>query len=272
MESFLSSSKQNKIIQKINKLYFQLKVLYENRYCNQDDFSILVCGGMNNNYRYQKSVFKLNGSEFEYKHYALMPYARKICKTAVINSELFVLGGYTKNYTYDKSFRKFCIKNKTWSLKTQQYLNDNRFCLCSFKKNLYIVNETSFFLYNLKNDQWTQKAKMNQTRNYAACTVFEGKIVVTGGVSLKSVEAYDYYENKWNYLSDMIKKRYHHSSVSMGNKMFVVGGGENTDELAGEVFDSFSRKFTYISYATIKGINQYKSEALCVCNKIIVFF
>ena len=82
-----------------------------------------------------------------------MPYERRDCKTAVINSELFVFGGYSKNNTYDKSIRKLCIKNKTWSLKTQLYLNDNKFCLCSFKKNLYVINGTGFSLYNLKNDQ-----------------------------------------------------------------------------------------------------------------------
>ena len=40
-----------------------------------------------------------------------------------------------------------------------------------------------------------------------ACTVFEGKIVVSGDINsnvLKSVEAYDYYENKWTNLTNMI--------------------------------------------------------------------
>ena len=39
---------------------------------------------------------------------------------------------------------------------------------------------------------------MKQYRDFAACTAFEGKIVVTGGTDkrykLNSVEAYDYYE------------------------------------------------------------------------------
>ena len=113
---------------------------------------------------------------------------------------------------------------------------------------------------------------MNRTRIFSACTVFEGKIVVTGGLTTKSVEAYDYYENKWTYLPDMIVKRYHHSSVSMGNKIFVIGGGRFSNELACKVFDSFSRKFRYISSSTIKRINQFSSEAVCVGNEIINFF
>ena len=86
---------------------------------------------------------------------------------------------------------------------------------------------------------------MKQYRDFAACTVFEGKIVVTGGTDnrykLNSVEAYDYYENKLTYLPEMIERRYYHASVSMGNKMFVIGG-EKTPSC--EAFDCLSRKFT----------------------------
>ena len=38
------------------------------------------------------------------------------------------------------------------------------------------------------------------------------------------------------------------------------------------MFDSFARKFTYISYVTIKRLNQYKPEAKCVGDKIVGFF
>ena len=33
------------------------KVLYENRYCNQEGFSILVCGGEDRKYNLKKRVF-----------------------------------------------------------------------------------------------------------------------------------------------------------------------------------------------------------------------
>ena len=38
-------------------LDFPPKVLYENRYCNQDDYSVLICGGWNRS-DVLKSVFK----------------------------------------------------------------------------------------------------------------------------------------------------------------------------------------------------------------------
>ena len=84
---------------------------------------------------------------------------------------------------------------------------------------------------------------LNVARFDASCTVLEGKIVVTGGVSnyfsLKSVEAYDYYEDKWTCLPDIIEERCDHAAVSIGYKMFVIGGQLTT---SCEVFNSFYKK------------------------------
>ena len=52
------------------------------------------------------------------------------------------------------------------------------------------------------------------------------------------------------YLPEMINERRHHGSVSVGNKMFMIGGRRNT---TCEVFDSISRKFTGIN--KINGVN-----------------
>ena len=93
----MSSSKPKETMQERKSFNFPPKFLYENRCCNQDDFSVLVCGGRSRLYRNWKSLFKLNGSNLEYKHYTLMPHERNKCKTAVINSELFVLCGFSKD-------------------------------------------------------------------------------------------------------------------------------------------------------------------------------
>ena len=107
----------------------------------------------------------------------------------------------------------------------------------------------------------------------AACTVFEGKIVVTVGDNdwdeLQSVEAYDYYENEWTYLRDMIEERSFHSTVSMGNKIFVIGGYET---LGCEIFDSCSRMFTIMtSNLKTYAIKEWYFEAFCIGNSIVVY-
>ena len=108
---------------------------------------------------------------------------------------------------------------------------------------------------------------MNKRRKAASCTVFEGKIVVSGGFSLNTVESYDFYANKWTYLPSMIEYRSFHASVSMGNKLFVIGGYEIS---SCEVFNIVSRKFCSIK--TVKAFfNKMNFQAVCIRNEIVVF-
>ena len=58
-----------------------------------------------------------------------MPYPRKYCKTVVINSNLFVFGGYYKNSKNNDTLIRYGNKTKTWSSKAQLRLNDNYFCV-----------------------------------------------------------------------------------------------------------------------------------------------
>ena len=60
-------------IQKRKISDFPPKILYENRYCKQDDFSILACGGKDRNKTVVNKVFKLDGLELKCKEYTLMP-------------------------------------------------------------------------------------------------------------------------------------------------------------------------------------------------------
>ena len=106
---------------------------------------------------------------------------------------------------------------------------------------------------------------MKNHRRDAGCTVFEGKIVVSGGFyNLKSVEAYDYYENKWNHFPDMIQGKDSHGSVSLGNKFFVIG-------YTSEVFDSLSRVFTEIKKINNKSYTLRRTVLVGIDYKIIVF-
>ena len=219
--------------------------MYENRYCNQDDFSVLICGGKNKSDIVVDTVYKLDGPEFSCEKYTSLPTLLNGSKIAVVNSDLFVVSGYC--------VRKFCSKTNTWKCKWQSNTVVKNCSICSFKQNIYVIKyDGSCFYYNFELNKQSKLADMNLSRWFAACTVFEGKIVVTGGFS-KSVEAYDHYEYEWAYLPDMIEEIEFNASVSMGNKMYVIGGMSTTNC---EIFDSFSRKFTFIK----PDIPNYKSS------------
>ena len=75
--------------------------------------------------------------------------------------------------------------------------------------------------------------------------------------------------NNWTYLPDMIEKRFDHAAVSMGNKMFVISGEHY---FSCEVFDSTSRKFTYIKkMLACASFERNVVRAVIIGHKIIVF-
>ena len=91
---------------------------------------------------------------------------------------------------------------------------------------------------------------------------------MSGGIDEKSVEAYDYYENKWTYLPNMIEERYDHASVSISSKLFVIGG---YDSSSCEIFDIFERKFCYIKTSLELGRYTDYVQAVCIGTEVIVF-
>ena len=264
------------------KMFNVPNVLYENRYCTQDDFSILICGG--NTYEENKlktlsDVYILEPPKLESSEFPSMLETRYWCETAVINSDIVVVGGRTNSGSYLHSIELFSSKNRIWCKKSDLLDNRLNFCVSSFKQNLFIIGGEihrnnyvkylrSCLVYNMKCDQWSLIADMNKERSGAACTVYEGKIVVSGACISKSVEGFDYYENKWTYLPNMIEERDFHASLSMGNKLFVVGGGYSSTF---EVFDSYSSKFSCIHTSPYLIKNMGRFQAVCRNNQIIVF-
>ena len=71
----------------------------------------------------------------------------------------------------------------------------------------------------------------------------------------------------------MLSKRKNHTAISIGNKMFIIGGNTNSLEVLNnfEVFDSITRKFTYINVSPkwTKYLNP--NEIVCVGYNIYFF-
>ena len=262
------------------------KVLYENRYCNQEGFSILVCGGKDKNGKVTNEVLELEIPSFNEKIFSSI--VEPLCYSDLVNIKSDIIA-FNNRLELDKSSDDSIVpveiysdKTKTW---TNQFINtEEKYCynVSSYMGKLYLIGGyinnsdkslSSCYTYKINSNKWNKIASLKVARNWAACTIFEGKIVVTGGMNnwnkLKSIEAYDYHENKWTYLPDMIEERYLHAVVSMGNKMFIIGGYYIT---SCEVFDSYTRKYTNI-YSKIKvsDIKEWCFYAYSFGKNIVVF-
>ena len=85
---------------------------------------------------------------------------------------------------------------------------------------------------------------MKEARVGAVCAVYEGRIVVTGGVNydrvvLNTGEAYSHVTDTWTPKPSMTKGRRNHSLVAMGNKLYVIGSLKEPFEM----YDSTCKSF-----------------------------
>ena len=142
--------------------------------------------------------------------------------------------------------------------------------------NIEQVRLNSCLMFNPTDCSWKEVAEMNQSRYYASSTVFEGKIVVSGGINnefLTTVEAYDHVANTWTNMPEMVEERYHHKSVAVKNKLFMVGGNNKTCE----VYDSISKKFVLLKSPDYRFINyndysfMFPKAAFSIGSKFHVF-
>ena len=106
----------------------------------------------------------------------------------------------------------------------------------------------------------------------AACTVFEGRVVVSGGSndngSLRTVEAYDHVADKWSYMPSMVNGSCGHNMIAISNKLFAIGCGRNLNIC--EVYDTICKNFVVLSsFPTFFG--RFHRTSISFGRKIMVF-
>ena len=253
------------------------------RYCNQTNFNILVCGGRNIHLeKYSNGVKLLNSNNlYECKNFPHMKEARCNFAAVCIKGEVYVFGGNN-----GKKVEKYSQGTKNWEYVTDMIDGRKYFCACSLMDNVYIfgglmgeiLNDghelATCFELNTKCLKWKKLSRMNNASMFSACSVFEGRIVVSGGSynfgRFKTVKAYDHVGNTWENMPNMINARDGHKSVAVKNKLFIVGGLFIHDC---EVFDSTTNKFTLLKQPTkASGFNLFEPhKVIAIGSKIFVF-
>ena len=252
--------------------------LYKARYCAQEDINLIVC---------KDGIIKVLEPPLNLRNFTS---GKPVCTLLKTNRDSKLVVSGSNFYLFDESERKSSFVKYSKSDKNLKVFppildERSRFCVFSFMQKIVVIDgcknkETvsSCMAYNIKTNKWASIASMNESRDDTSCTVFKGKLVVTGGYNskgfnrfLKSVEAYCFHENKWTQLPDMLQKRSDHGTVSIGNKMFVISRYLSN---SCEVFDSITNKFTFLkTNPHVKNIDFYslKTFAITVGFKIYVF-
>ena len=286
-----------------NKKEFPTQQLsISSRFCNQNNFNILFCGGstVRNGIRNVFSdVLSIDANCIDdVKTLPPMTIARENSKAFCIKGEIYVFGGVDGNGNRIISVDKYSPVTNNWQTIGDIYDDRTGFCMCSFINDVYVVGgkrrvvnndtlvpkyrgrqlrsifkESSCVKFDTKRKLWKEINRMNEARAEAACAVFEGKVVVSGGYnndgSLNTVEAYDHVGDAWSYLPNMINARFRHKSVSIKNKLFIIGGSSTTCEM----FDSRCNKFVLLKPLPVSYINSLDrvNEVITIGSKLVVF-
>ena len=242
---------------------------YQNRYYSRECFHIMVAHDkwvVAENYFYKLQRF--DGDSLSETVDLLKTDAP--IRSALYSNGMIYLSG-NKQYTTFRTIgnREIQIVDhvktlKTYSVSTKELSKVIEFSkelfysqLCMFMGNIYVIGDERNQCFVI--DQNTKdKSKITSTmksRRLPGCAVYCGRIVVSGGIhksghrhffedgtTERSVEAYDHCRDRWVEMPDMIERRYDHASVSIKNKLYMIGGSAATCE----VFDSFSGIFVRI--------------------------
>ena len=287
-ESFLCETKefrlmlQQAIQNKENTKNISSSTSY--RYCNQNCFDIVSYDSKS------KNLVIISGEDLKtFTTFATTPEHIKVEKVFCINGEIYILVlNYRKNSNIE--LMKYSSKSDVWET-LADFKNRGMFSACSIAGKIYIFGGVkgnmnllnSCIEFDTKNIKIKEVVPMIESRAWAACANYEGKVVVSGGINFarrrengigvlrytNTVEVYDYIADRWTYMPNMVKSRMSHSLAAMKNKLFVIG--ENAETC--EVFDKISNKFVMIrspsELSDFIGYNRIGTVPMG--NKVVVF-
>ena len=253
---------------------------YTHRYCSHSKFNFLVCGGRDiASKELAGNVNRIDGSNLKsVKTLPSLIQRRDTCKAVCLKGEVYVFGGYDDNVDLQTSIERYSIITNTWTKVADIYDGRQQFCVCAFMDKIIMFagyttihdgTTDSCLQFDTKNHTWKQLSGMNEVKQYAACVVFEGRIVVSGGMctswnDLNTVESYDVIADEWSSMPNMINGHSLHELVVVKNKLFVIGRG--VDEC--EVFDTNCKKF--VSLKPQGTSFNYLNNVIAVGSKLFV--
>ena len=271
---------------KNNKLSDQSKSI---RYCSQYMFDIILKGGLIS----EPSVRPTNGTKLisannldNVKDIAPMNIKRVGHRSVYCRGAVYVFGGYDENKQMLKSVERYSLASRKWEIVSKIFDGRGGFCACRFMDQIFIFGGCdnswrpfySSKIFDTNNNRWYEVARINKARIDSASTVYEGRIIISGGSVdrdinnyVNTVEAYDPFANSWSAMPNMIEGRFLHSSVSIRNKLYVLGSYDGQGSKKCEVFDFSCKKFVMIKPfpSTFNFDMNYVFNTFSIGNKII---
>ena len=256
--------------------------IYKTRYCSQNNFNILIGGGLDAEDVCDRNIVQLDGENLRNMHNLTeFPPKGDAFWVVNVNCKIYALIYFPKK---DRVFvHKYSTSSNTWTNVGLSCGHDvlDSFSLCVFMDKIFIIGGhdknliaiRSCIKLNMDKCKKEKIKNMNEPRQQPASTIFQGRVVVSGGYvndndpdALNTVEAYDHVANTWLYMPNMVYGRYFHRLVAVRNKLFVFGGRTES-----EVFDSTVNNFVLLKpTSSLLGLEDI-SGAFAVGSRIFIF-
>ncbi|XP_077292080.1 kelch-like protein 23 [Arctopsyche grandis] len=156
-----------------------------------------------------------------------MTTGREGCGIAVLDNEIYIVGGWTKHLAVDntgvRTVEAFCPLTGKWRTCAPLIEIRHWVSATSVGDKIYVLGGRkqanpasdkykSVECYHKKTDSWTFIADMNSSRYGVAAGVLGNDLVIVGGSDfvnwdINAVEKYDAHLNKWKSLSFTLDKR-----------------------------------------------------------------
>ena len=180
------------------------KILYQNRFCEQEDFDVIISGTTDMLKRSEERIsFRISSKIFDkvetIHHSKRHSHSdRTVCERSnvwTVCSRIPNVGKYQMrpSLKFVDSFRIYLNKTDQWVNVIQIPDDRENFIACSFMKNIYVfggftkkASLKSCYKYDTNKSKWIYIASMIEYRQLASCTVFRGKIVLTGGQDVEN--------------------------------------------------------------------------------------
>ena len=243
----------------------------QNRYCSRNEFDILICGGRQSR-RTTRNASHLKGHDLNtVRHRTSMKEERSLPRAVCLKGEVYVFSG--------SSVEKYSPRTDAWDKVADFEKYRVRFSVCSFIDKILVIGGSVLgspipcrcLKFDVKECEWSGIAQMKELeRTSAACAVYEGRVVVCGGMDyycrdLETVESYDAFSDEWSSMPNMVSAKMCHGLVVVKNKLFVIGRLINSSE----VYDGTVKKFVALKSPYINAFGPV--QCISAGSKVIIF-
>uniref|UniRef100_A0AAZ3QBS5 BTB domain-containing protein n=1 Tax=Oncorhynchus tshawytscha TaxID=74940 RepID=A0AAZ3QBS5_ONCTS len=215
-----------------------------------------------------------------------MPSPRALFNMGECENLLFAIAGkdLQSNECLD-SVMCYDVQKMKWSETKKLPLKIHGHSVVSHKGLVYCIGGKTddnkalnkMFVYNHKQSEWRELAAMKTARAMFGAVVYNGKIVVAGGVNEEGLtaasEVYDFGTNKWETFTDFPQERSSVNLLSSEGALYAVGGftiiqNDNKEVVPAEVTDVWQYEEDKKEWSGMLREMRYAAGSSCVSMRL----